>query len=85
MFGFELGEILKDKITGFKGVVMGRTEYFTDCIHYGLLSQKLSDSGKPIDWQWFDETRLIKVKGVKKVEKEPRKSTSGLYPNAPEN
>lgn len=83
-FKFELGEILKDKITGFKGVVMGRTEYFTDCDHYGLCSQELKD-GKPIDWEWFDDTRLVKV-GGKKIEKEPRekKRTSGPFPAAPQ-
>ena len=46
-FKFELGEVLKDKITGFTGVVMGRTEYFTDCDHYGLCSQKLRNEKNP--------------------------------------
>lgn len=80
---FELGEILKDKVTGFRGVAMARTEYFTDCEHYGLCSQKLHD-GKPINWEWFDETRLVRVKGAKRIEKEERAPTSGLYPDAPQ-
>ena len=80
---FELGEVLKDKVTGFKGVVMGRTEYFTDCTHYGLQSQELKD-GKPLGWEWFDETRLERVKGAKKITKEHRKPTSGPFPNAPQ-
>ena len=82
---FELGEILIDKVTGFKGVAMGRTEYFTDCTHYGLLSQELKD-GKPVEWQWFDETRLVKVAGARII-KEPREAvvgTSGIFPNAPQ-
>jgi len=65
---FELGEVLKDKITGFQGVAMARTEYFTDCIHYGLCSQELKD-GKPIDWEWIDETRLVQVKVKQKDHK----------------
>jgi len=80
---FELGEILKDRVTGFGGVVMGRTEYFTDCTHYGLCSQSLKD-GKPMDWEWFDETRLVRVKGAKKIERESRVPTSGPEPNAPQ-
>jgi hypothetical protein len=84
---FELGEILMDKITGFKGVAMGRTEYFTDCTHYGLsivrCSQSLNKDGKVLDYEWFDETRLVRVKGAKKIEKELREPTSGPYPNAP--
>jgi len=82
---FELGEILIDKVTGFKGVAMGRTEYFTDCTHYGLQSQELKD-GKPVEWQWFDETRLVKVAGARII-KEPRENdvgTSGEFPNAPQ-
>lgn len=80
---FEMGEVLKDKVTGFQGVVMARTEYFTDCTHYGLCSQTLKD-GKPIDWEWLDETRLIQVAGAERIVKESRKSTSGLYSNAPQ-
>lgn len=80
---FEFGEVLKDKISGFEGVVMAKCMYFTDCLHYGLCSQTLKD-GIPMEWQYFDETRLIKVKGKKKLEKESRVSTSGVYSNPPQ-
>ncbi len=80
---FELGEVLKDKITGFEGVAMARSEYFTDCIHYGLCSTSLKD-GKPMEWEYFDETRLVHVLGKEKMEKEPRNPTSGVYPNPPQ-
>ncbi len=80
---FEVGEILKDKITGFEGVVLGRTEYHTGCNHYGLQSKSLKD-GKPIDWEWFDETRLMHVEGSEKMLQETRKPTSGPHPNAPQ-
>ena len=83
-FKFEKGEILKDKVTGFQGVVMGRTDYFTDCSHYGLCSQTLSKDGEPIGWHWFDETRLIRIPSAEKILQEPRKITSGIYPDAPE-
>lgn len=82
-FKFELGEVLIDVITGFVGVAMGRTQYFTDCNHYGLASQKLDKDGKPVEWQWFDETRL-ELKGRPRVELHPAKPTSGPHPNAPE-
>ena len=83
-FKFELGEVLKDKITGFEGVAMGRTEYFTDCTHYGLCSQSLNKDGEPIGWHWFDETRLILVENTEKIAKESRLPTSGPNPNAPQ-
>jgi hypothetical protein len=63
-FKFELGDELKDLVTGFTGIVMGRTQYFTGCNHYGLCSRKLAE-GKEVDkWEWFDETRLEGI-GVK--------------------
>jgi len=53
----ELGEVVKDPITGFKGTVVARTEYLWGCISLGILSDVLKD-GKPMEWQWFDENRL---------------------------
>lgn len=83
-FKFELGETLKDIITGFHGVVMGRTQYATGCNHYGLVSRDLDKDGKPKDWQWFDESRLVSVPKAGKVKFNLTKPTGGPYPNAPE-
>lgn len=55
---FKLGEVLRDKITGYIGVVMGRTEYMTGCTHYGLLSPELTKDGKIAEYEWIDESRL---------------------------
>lgn len=78
---YELGQELKDIITGFKGIVMGRTEYLTGCVHYGLSPQKLTENGKTPDYEWIDESRLVatgkKIKGYKCPE------TSGPEQNAP--
>jgi len=87
-FRFELGEVLKDKVTGFSGVVMVRAEYFTGCIHYGLCPQTLKE-GKSIDWEWIDESLLVKVEKAKKiafaekekvVEEEKKKTRGGSFP-----
>lgn len=80
---FELGEVLKDKVTGFKGVAMGRTDYYTGCINYGLCPQLLKEE-KSIEWEWFDETRLIRMKKGKNVLEEPEIKTSGPHPNSPQ-
>jgi len=74
-FKYELGEVLRDVVSGFEGVTMGRTQYFTDCNHYGLGSRQLDKDGKPVEWQWFDETRLISS-GKKKIFLSPVKPTS---------
>ena len=82
---FELGEVLKDGVTGFKGVAMVRAEYYTGCVHYGLQSKELNKDGKPIDWEWIDSTRLVRVKSVKKTvfNKSPDNS-SGPSCNGPQ-
>jgi hypothetical protein len=81
-FKFDLRETLKDMVTEFEGVVMARTQYATDCNHYGLLSKKLDEKGNPKDYVWIDETRLESTK-AKKMIFHLRKPSSGPYPNAP--
>ena len=39
----ELGSLVRDKITGFEGIVMGRTEYLTGCAHVGVHRQRLTN------------------------------------------
>ena len=76
-FKFDLGEVVQDIVTGFEGVIMGRSDYFTGCNHYGLCSQTLDSDGMTKDWVWFDETRIIKVAGAKQLFAEQR-TLSGL-------
>lgn len=80
---YQLGEELKDIVTGFVGFAVGYTVYLTGCNHYGLASRKLGTNGKPGDWEWFDESRLIPTGKKLKGYKAP--NTSGPEPNAPEN
>jgi hypothetical protein len=79
MFKFSLHAIVKDKVTGFTGVILGRTDYATGCLQYGVLSQKLAKDGKPSEWVWFDETRLILT--GKKIQ--PLTKIGGPSPLAP--
>lgn len=81
MFKFELGEEVKETVTGFTGIIMARSEYFTGCVHYGLVSKKLNKEGIPQNYQWFDTERLVRTgkKGIKFGGK-PR---SGIMPDPP--
>jgi len=56
-FKFALGSKLRDKVTGFEGVVTGRGDHISGCDTYGLQNQTLKD-GAPQDLKWFDEPRL---------------------------
>ena len=60
-FKFELGEIIKDVVTGIEGAVMVRSQYATGCVHYGICPTGVSDNKDP-NWIWYDETRFIKTK-----------------------
>jgi hypothetical protein len=61
MFKHELGKKAEDRITGFKGIIVGRCEHLYGCNTYGLTTQ-VTEDGKRIDTEWFDEAR-IKVIG----------------------
>jgi len=66
-FKFELGEEVKDEVTGYKGIVIGRTQWRTNCNTYGVKSKKLKD-GIPQDAVWIDEICLSKTgKGLLKI------------------
>jgi hypothetical protein len=53
----DLGTNVRDKITGFEGVVMARTQYINGCDRYAVQAQELHE-GKPVDWVHFDENQL---------------------------
>ncbi len=66
-----LGDEAKDSITGFKGVVTGKTEFLNGCVRYLIQPKKLKDE-KMIEAEWVDEqqlkvTKVIKEKTTKKV------------------
>lgn len=68
---FNQNDILKDKVSGFKGQVLGITFYATGCTHYGLAPLKTKADGSVADWQWFDESRMLLVKEAKQEKVKP--------------
>ena len=59
-----LGKEARDKVTGFRGVVIGRAEYLYGCAQYGL-APKANKDGEVRAAQWFDEGRIEVIgKGV---------------------
>ena len=56
-----LGAKVRDRISGFKGVAVARTERLYDCVRIGVLSQKLKD-GQVTEPQWFDEAQVEVVR-----------------------
>lgn len=58
----QLGDRMKDMITGFEGVATGYVRYLTGC-HQFLLAPRVKDDGALVDSQWFDESRLKVTRG----------------------
>lgn len=53
----QLGSTVKDTITGFSGIAVGRSTWLYGCVRIIVQTQELKD-GKPIEPQWFDESQL---------------------------
>lgn len=85
MVKFKLGITVKDKITGFEGIITGRSTYLTGCDQYCLQPTCSDESkGKYPDACWFDEGRLEKVlKGKKVTKKSVKGNKNGCDYSAP--
>ena len=53
----ELGQKVRDKITGYEGVVTGRSVWLTGCATCGIQA-RIDKDGKRPELEWFDEIRL---------------------------
>lgn len=50
----ELGSKVRDSVTGFTGIAMGRSTFMTGCDRIGI-QPPVGDDGKLPEAQWFDE------------------------------
>ena len=67
-FEHELGIKVKDKISGFSGILTARVEFLTGCNRYCVQPKTLQD-GVPIEGIYFDEEQLKYIgKGIKPSE-----------------
>jgi len=66
----ELGDKVKDTVTGFEGIVVAETKWLNGCVRFGVQSDKLKD-GLPTEPQWVDEHQL-KVLSKGKAKQGPR-------------
>ena len=58
----ELGQKVKDSISGFLGIATCRAEYLYGCIRIQITPSKIGTDGKPIEAQYFDEEQCIPQK-----------------------
>lgn len=75
----ELGDKVKDRITGLEGIVVAKTEWINGCIRLSVQPQEIKD-GKPVECSAFDieELELITA-GV--LQAKTRYVTNGPMPH----
>jgi hypothetical protein len=75
-----LGDVARDGISGFEGVVVARTEWLHNCVRLTIQPQTLHD-GKPIDAFSFDEPQCLLVKETGAYTSEARTGGPRPEPN----
>jgi len=62
----EIGDLVKDKITGFTGILIEKTKWFNNCMRIGIEPNKLIN-GNIIDTKHFDmqQIEIIKINPLK--------------------
>ena len=53
----QFGDKVRDRVTGFEGIIIAKTEWFNGCIRYMVQPQDVKD-GKMAEAQAFDEEQL---------------------------
>lgn len=61
MFTIELGSLVESSISGYKGMVVSRSEHLNGCNRYWV-SPKMKKNGTLDSGYWFDEAELIVTK-----------------------
>lgn len=54
----QLGNRIRDKVTGVEGIATSRTEFLNGCIRYTLQPKPLKKDGAIPAELWFDEKQL---------------------------
>lgn len=87
-FIFNMGDRVKDVVSGYEGIVMARFEYWTGCNHYGVEGQ--AQVGTKLPYESFDEQRLevvqsnaVRLARDYKAEPASRRSPDAAAPRDP--
>ena len=65
----ELGDKVRDKITGFEGIAVSKTEHLNGCVHFGVQAKMLK--GEMPEAEYIDIEQLVVVRKAKAELKEP--------------
>lgn len=76
MFQFDLGSLLRDKVSEFEGIATSRIEYLNGCIQY-CLDGKIDKDGKRPKGEWIDEGQLTELVSAEQMKVDVVKSGTG--------
>lgn len=79
-FKLNLGDEVRCKITGYKGVIVCQSHWLHNCNTYGVKSHDLKD-GKPLDAVFFDEPSLELIEEKTMI---PKRDTGGPCVSIPQ-
>lgn len=74
----ELGDKVRDQVTGYEGIAVARTEWLHGCARITVQPANLDKDGKPPETVTFDELQLTRV--VEQVVASGNRGTGGPRP-----
>lgn len=72
----EIGDLVRDRVTGFEGLVVARTEWLNGCARITVQPRTLDKDGKPIEAHGFDDLQCEVVQ-KDAIGRKARRSTGG--------
>ena len=68
-FKFNNGDKVRERVTGFTGIITGAVSYITGCNQH-LVTAKAKDENSEAKAQWYDDGRLelVEANSINKVE-----------------
>lgn len=78
----QLGDLVRDTVSGFKGIAVGRTTWMFGCDRITVHPQGLTKEGKTFETMSFDEPSLEVLKKAKKKDVPENHTTGGPKPEA---
>ena len=81
-FKFEMGDKVREKITGYTGLITGQHRWITGCDQFTISPEGLDKNGVPIQSHVIDEGRL-EIVPTKKPKPEVKARKNGCDQIAP--
>jgi len=73
----ELGQEVKDKVTGFTGIAIAKLEFLNGCLQFCVQPKMKSNNADRPDGKYLDVEQLDVVSGSKKIKLNERDEPSG--------